>query len=159
MSLSNSERTDTQFISEHCHAYRINDGKILVVELHNSDRETVEAWMEFSALIRRTWDEDYPLYILIDMSQIDFSFGMFARRKAADMLKINAHIPTYISWITQDTVMGNLMRTTLEYTNVVSRTIKFGLFFDHEQALEWLYKHGAPRSDSNGTEAEVAGTN
>lgn len=136
--------SEVHIIAKNCMARHIANGKVLVVELYGNDRETVEAWIDFSAEVRRTWNSEDPMYILVDMSSIDFSFGMFARRKATEMLKINAQHPTYISWVTKDTVIGNLMRTTLEYANVLSRTIKFALFYTHREALTWLIEQGAP---------------
>ncbi|GAB5493214.1 MAG: hypothetical protein Phog2KO_34290 [Phototrophicaceae bacterium] len=116
----------------------LNDEEILIVEVNSHDRKTVSTWMDYSEDIRRNWSTDKPLFILVDMSKEDFAFGAYANKRARDMMGINPDIPTYIAWVTQKSIIGNLMQATLELFNRRSRKARFMLVHSREQGYEWL---------------------
>lgn len=119
----------------------IGNDNALVVEIDSHDRDTVNTWMDFSENIRREWkDVTKPLFIVVDMSATDFSFGAYANRRAANMMSIQPQIPTYIAWVIRESMVGNLMRASLNAFNLSSRAARFMVVYNRQDAYDWLLK-------------------
>ncbi|MGB7339663.1 MAG: hypothetical protein WBC91_12285 [Phototrophicaceae bacterium] len=117
----------------------LGDDTVTLVEILSHDRKTIAAWMDYSETVRREWDDvTKPMFILVDMSAGEFSFGAYANKRAADMMEIQAEIPTYIAWVITKSIMGNLFRATLNAYNLSRRKARFMIVYSREDAYNWL---------------------
>lgn len=117
----------------------LGEEEITLVEILSHDRKTISEWMDYSETVRREWqDVKKPLFILVDMSAGEFSFGAYANKRAADMMEIQPKIPTYIAWVINKSIMGNLFQATLNAYNLTRRKARFMIVYNRQDAYQWL---------------------
>lgn len=132
---------DLTKLSEHCSYATIqltDDVPITLVEVRNNDRESIDAWMDFSADIRRSWPEDKPLLVLVDMTKADFAFSPYATRRGTEMMKIkHGLIHTYLGWAIKKSFIGQMMGAMLSARNGAGKAYT-KICYDREEAYTWL---------------------
>lgn len=130
----------------------LDNENVLLVQVNAHDRKTINKWMTYSENIRREWaDVKKPLFILIDMKNDDFSFGRYANQRAGKMMQIQPEIPTYIAWVLQESLTGNLLKATLNLYNMTAQASRFMIVHSREEGYEWLQKTYQKNRDSDST--------
>jgi hypothetical protein len=127
-------------LTEHCKSGELEiDGDVIyVVELSSMRREHVDPWLKLSGSIRETWEPEKPLLVLCDMSQADFAFTPYITQSGAKMMKIQANlITTYIAWIIQDSIMGQLLSSVIQMGSGRGGAYYF-VAPDKDQCFKWL---------------------
>lgn len=119
------------------------DKDIILVQMTSTTHEAIDAWIELSAKIRKEWDKDAPILVLVDAMRVNFLLSPYARKRGGEMLAINTDARTYIAYLTRQSVTTKLLNTILATTSIVYKHIISQIFYDVTSAHHWLVQMDA----------------
>jgi len=130
----------TEALTDECRfgTIPIADDLIHLVEMSNSRREHVEAWINHSCEIRRQASPEKPLMVLADMSEANFAFTPYSMQRGTEMMQIReGQIKTYISWVIERSVLGHMVENVITLANGRGGNY-YNVAYSREEASKWL---------------------
>lgn len=118
----------------------LGETDIILVEVNAYDMETIQHWIDFSADVRRDWDENKPMYLMIDTSKQDLPLNRRIQNQLQELSAIRPHLKSYAAWLIPKSIMGSLIKTGLMVFNHSSKTSQALVFYSREEGYEWLGK-------------------
>jgi|GEM_PF-2170311 len=119
-----------------------HDGKMTIFTVTETDRKTVDAWMDaIYALIEGYKGQSRPL-CLYDVSAPNATFTPYVRKKFEDQAASTTDEEAYLAIVFTRSIFFQVVRLFMERT--VRRqhpSMHMRIFFDRQEAIEWLESH------------------
>ncbi|HEX2622379.1 MAG TPA: hypothetical protein VHL11_19605 [Phototrophicaceae bacterium] len=116
----------------------LENPSLVVVQLESSSREAIDAWIKFSADIRRGWDASRPLLILVDVSKGSFSPTPHATSELKKLVLIRPEIKTCSAIVLSRSFVSHLIETLVRVTQRSGDSSQNRIFYNREDAALWL---------------------
>lgn len=125
-------------LTPHCHwATLASEPRITLITLENAHRKTIDAWVNFGIALRKDWDADEMMLILVDLSEGQFSFTRYATSRAQDMMGVRPEIDERVAVVAPSTALGRLIEMSMKLANRVSHQ-SINVFRTRDAAADWL---------------------
>ncbi len=128
-------------LSEQCSWAKLDDDRIILIQLSDTTRNTIDAWVDFAINVREHWEISQRLLILVDMSGGDFAFSPYANSRSREMMSVRPEIKESIAIVVRRSIMGQLMSMAMQASNRLSGT-SLQVCHSREDALRWLRAQG-----------------
>ncbi len=124
---------------------------IIQLKLLDANRDTVDAWIQLSMDVRRTWDEQQPMLILLDITDGKFFPSPYVQAELNKLMKFRPEIRSFSAVVLAKNFTSHLIETMLRLAQRQSNQQPNRVFTSMEEALAWLHSMAAefPKPDSS----------
>lgn len=127
-----------QKLSEHVATKYVYDGKIIIYEVTDVRRESVDVWAKVAHDTLVNWSPDYPYLNLQDFSGVDnFAMTPYVRLRAEELMEPRPELLGRTAIVLKKS-LGSRIVSMFIRAKKVKKARQRRLFFTQEDALAWL---------------------
>ena len=139
--MTQPETTNTsaqQKLSEHVTTKHVHDGKIIIYEVTDVRRESVDVWAKVAHDTLVNWSPDYPYLNLQDFSGVEnFAMTPYVRQRAEELMEPRPELSGRTAIVLKKS-LGSRIVSMFIRAKRVKKARQRRLFFTQEEALAWL---------------------
>lgn len=135
MDINNQELEWVQLTPHYRYTW-IYDHRILVSQLTDVDRGSVDAFIKYSMQVREAWNGEEPMCVLVDQRKAGMMTPYF-RQSIPRLLDTRPDLQTYTAFLLDEGVGSRMLEVTVRIMPK-KPNIRTHVFDNFEDAVDWL---------------------